>query len=252
MRLIERLSWLKTKLQDELFPALEENFTGVFTKKQQQLVSILEVVEIERQVQAPIYHWMGRTPKDRQAIARAFVAKAVYNFPTTRDLIEALHSMVNFRKICGYMEKQGIPSESTFSRAFKEFAGSELGEKVHKALLREHLSEQVIGHISKDSTAIEGNERPQNKGINIKAAKEQGTKGQEKKKRGRPKKGEVRTESKQESRIQRQEKQTAEEALKELPTYCDIGCKKNAKGYTETWIGYKFHIHRESGVRLTY
>lgn len=252
MHLIERLSWLKTKIQDELFPALEESFTGVFTKKQQQLVSILEAAEIERHVQSPIYHWMGRTPKDRQAIARAFTAKAVYNFPTTRDLIEALHSMVNLRKICGYMKKQEIPSESTFSRAFKEFADSELGEKVHKALLREYLSEQLIGHISKDSTAIEGNERPQKKEIDIKAAKGKETKGQQKKKRGRPKKGEVRTESKQESRIQRQEKQTAIEALKELPTYCDIGCKKNAKGYIETWIGYKFHIDTaDSGLPIT-
>ncbi|MBT9163173.1 MAG: hypothetical protein DDT24_00077 [Chloroflexi bacterium] len=78
------------------------------------------------------------------------------------------------------------------SRAFKEFADSDLGEKVHKALCEDHLSEELIGHISKDSTAIEGNERPQKEEIDIRAAKEQGTKEQEKKKRGRPKKGEIR------------------------------------------------------------
>ena len=163
MNIRERLSWLKTKIQEELFPGLEESFTGVFTKKQQQLVSILEVIEIEQYISDPNYQWMGRKPKDRQAIARAFVAKAVYRFPTTADLIEGLHSMVNLRKICGYMKKQEIPSESTFSRAFNEFAKRELGDKVHQALVKEHLSEEIIGHISKDSTAIVGNEKPDKK-----------------------------------------------------------------------------------------
>ena len=30
--------------------------------------------------------------------------------------------------------------------------------------------------------------------------------------------------------------------LAELPTACDVGSKKNSKGYKETWIGYKLHI----------
>lgn len=257
MQLIERLSWLKAKIQEELFPHLKECLNDPITEKQKRLVMILEVVEIERHIKGSWYQWMGRPLEDRQAIGRAFVAKSVYNHFTTRALIEALQGMPNLRRICGFQKKADIPSEATFSRAFKEFADSELGEKVHNALLREHLSEQLIGHVSKDSTAIEGNERPQNKGIDIKAAKEQGTKEQDKKKRGRPKKGEVkkgevRTESKQESRIQRQEKQTAVEALRELPTWCDIGCKKNAQGHTEIWRGYKFHIDTtDSGLPIT-
>jgi hypothetical protein len=30
--------------------------------------------------------------------------------------------------------------------------------------------------------------------------------------------------------------------LADLPTACDLGCKKNSKGYKETWTGYKLHI----------
>jgi len=30
-------------------------------------------------------------------------------------------------------------------------------------------------------------------------------------------------------------------ALAELPVHCDVGTKKNSKGYRETWIGYKLH-----------
>lgn len=245
MNLIERLSWLKTKIQEELFPALEESFTGVFTKKQQQLVSILETIEIERYVSSPVYQWMGRKPKDRQAIARAFVAKAVYNFSTTRDLIEALHSMVNLRKICGYMKKQDIPSESTFSRAFEEFAKNQLGEKVHEALAGEYLREQIIGHISRDATAIEGNEKPakRDKAVAVKV---------ESKKKGRPKKGEIREDKEDVTRLMRQVGQTPEDAIKGLPTVCDVGCKKNAKGYKETWIGYKLHIDtNDCGLPIT-
>ena len=32
------------------------------------------------------------TPKHREEIARAFIAKSVYNIQTTRDLIDRLHS----------------------------------------------------------------------------------------------------------------------------------------------------------------
>ena len=27
-----------------------------------------------------------------------------------------------------------------------------------------------------------------------------------------------------------------------MPTACDVGSKKNSKGYKETWIGYKLHL----------
>ena len=30
--------------------------------------------------------------------------------------------------------------------------------------------------------------------------------------------------------------------LADLPTACDVGSKKNSKGYKETWIGYKLHL----------
>jgi len=163
MNVRETISWLKTKIQEDLFPHLRKCFEDPITEKQKQLIAILEIVQVERHIMSHLYQWMGRPLEDRHAIARAFVSKAVYNYPTTRALIEALHTMPNLRMICGFVKKSDIPSESTFSRAFGEFAKSELGDKVHKALVKEHLSEELIGHISKDSTAIEGNERPKKK-----------------------------------------------------------------------------------------
>ncbi|MBM4140235.1 MAG: transposase [Nitrospira sp.] len=215
------------------------------TEKQKRLIMILETVEVERYVTSHLYQWMGRPLEDRHAIARAFVAKAVYNYPTTKALIESLHTMPNLRMICGFVKKSDIPSEATFSRAFGEFTESELGDKVHKALIEEHLSEELIGHISRDSTAIEGNERPKKE----KEEKKERKAGP--KKKGRPKRKEVR-EDKEDSRIKIQVNQTPSEALRSIPKFCDVGCKVNAQGYKETWIGYKFHVDvTDSGFPIT-
>jgi len=269
MNLRDKISWLKDKIQVDLFPHLRECFSDPMTEKQKQLIMILEMVEIERYVNSPEYQWMGRKLKDRYAIARAFVAKSVYNYGTTRALIEALHTMPNLRRICGFgginftvihegssldgkplsvVKKNGrFPSEATFSRAFSEFAGSRLGDRVHEALVREHLSEELIGHISRDSTAIEGNERPAEK-----AAKVIEDNKEEQKKRGRPMKGEIRVKRKEETRLDVQVNQTPAEALKDIPTMCAVGCKTNAKGYKEKWIGYKLHVDtNDSGLPIT-
>ena len=182
MRLRETISWLKTRVQDNLFPHLKECFNDPLTQIQKDLVTSLEIIEIEKHVSSPSYHWMGRTPEDRRPIARAFVAKAVYDLPTTRMLVEMLHTMPNLRMICGFIRKGAIPSEATFSRAFAEFACDDLGRKVHDALVEEHLSAQLIGHIARDATAIVGNEKP------LKREKKE----KPPQKRGRPKKGETR------------------------------------------------------------
>lgn len=252
----ETISWLKTKVQDDLFPFLQTCFTDPMTDKQKQLITILEIVQVENYVKTPELQWMGRRLVERYAIARAFVAKAVYRFPTTRALIEGLNTMPNLRSISGFsgsgfrtvtkariengkriverVQESTLPSEATFSRAFAEFAASELGERVLNALVSLHLSDQLIGHVSRDSTAINGNEKP------VKMRKEEKPEAQEPKKKGRPKKGEVR--KKKETRLDRQVGQTAAAALQELPTGCTVGAKKNSQGYKETWIGYKLHV----------
>jgi len=89
----------------------------------------------------------------------------------------------------------------------------------------------LVGHISRDATAIEGREKPTAKPKPPKPAP---------RKKGRPRRGEVR-EPKPETRLERQCRQSAQEALAELPVYCDVGTKKNSKGYQESWIGYKVH-----------
>ena len=115
------------------------------------------------------------------------------------------------------MARADIPSEATFSRTFAEFAKQELGDRVHQALVEQRLKPELVGHISRDATAIEGREKPLAKPPTSKAAP---------RKRGRPRRGEVR-EPKVKTRLERQCTQSATEALAELPVHCDVGTKKN-------------------------
>jgi len=221
-------------------PRLKECFNDPLTQIQKDLVMSLEVIEIEKYVCSGSYHWMGRTPEDRRPIARAFVAKAVYDLPTTRMLVDMLHTMPNLRMICGFLSRNDILSESTFSRAFAESSRDDLGRKVHDALVKGHLSDQLIGHIARDATAIRGNEKPVRKEKKEKAPE----------KRGRPKKGEVRV--KDESRLFHRVNQSPTEALHSVPTQCDVGSKTNAQGYRETWRGYKLHVDTtDSGLPVS-
>jgi hypothetical protein len=48
MKLWEKISWLLGRLQQGLFPHLEECWEQPLTEKEQRLVTILELVEIEK------------------------------------------------------------------------------------------------------------------------------------------------------------------------------------------------------------
>src|SRR5512146_1942195 len=102
MKLGEAISWIMGTLQRSLFPKLEECWQTPLTEKEQQLVTILELIQIEKFVPRRARDQrMGRKVKEREAIARSFVAKAVYGFAHTRRLLEALRATPSLRRICG-------------------------------------------------------------------------------------------------------------------------------------------------------
>ena len=57
--------------------------------KEQKLVKILDFAQIEKSITVIS---ITNTPKDREEIARSFIARSVYNIQTTRDLIDRLHN----------------------------------------------------------------------------------------------------------------------------------------------------------------
>jgi transposase len=233
-KLRDTLSQTWLTIQSSLFPWLSEEL-GPLTEKQQELVTTLEVVRIEEFIYSS-RGFPGRPPQDRTAIARAFVAKTIYNMPTTRALLDRLETDSALRRICGWERKNDVPDEWTFSRAFTEFSKSRLPERVHEAFIKKCYAGELVGHNARDSTAIEAREKPLKKKPNQKIAA----------KRGRPKQGEERI--KPLTRIERQASGMGlADMLNGLPTACDVGTKKNSKGYKVSWIGYKLHMDVADG-----
>lgn len=95
--------------------------------------------------------------------SRACVAKAVFNLQTTRALLDRLRADIVLRRLCGWETAAGVPDESVCSRSFAEFAQSQWAQRVHAALIERTQGERLIGHISRDATAIEAPEKPQPK-----------------------------------------------------------------------------------------
>ncbi len=226
----EKLSQHWSKIQSNLFPWLNEEL-GPLGNNHLKLVTLLELLRIEEHVSEKYSRSVGRPQEERKSIARAFVAKAVFNLPTTRALLDRLDFDLRLRRICGWERRNDIPSESTFSRAFAEFASTELGTRVHGALVEKVYEQQSVCHVSRDSTQVEGREKPKRKE----------KKGKKLKKRGRPCKGEEVSE-KPARRLNLQPSMRLEEMLADLPKDCAIGTKRNSKGYKQTWTGYKLHM----------
>ena len=235
MSLREMLSDYWYAFQQELFPRLESEL-GPMGERYELFVAVLELVRVEALL--PYFRGqVGRPEEDRAALARAFIAKAVFDVPTTRGLIERLEVDGRLCRLCGWSGAGRLPSEATFSRAFSEFAESRLANRLHETMIARTMDGHLIEHISRDATAIEAREKP--------APKPKAAKPKRRRKRGRPRKGEE--QAKEPSRLERQLTMSLPQMLADLPRACDVGSKRNAKGHTTSWIGYKLHVDTADG-----
>ena len=157
----EMLSDYWFAFQQELFPRLESEL-GPMGERYELFVAVLELVRVEALL--PYFRGqVGRPEEDRAALARAFIAKAVFDIPTTRALIERLEVDGRLRRLCGWSGGGRLASEATFSRAFSEFAESGLASRLHETLIARTMDGHLVEHISRDATAIEAREKPQPK-----------------------------------------------------------------------------------------
>ena len=237
--LLETLAQYGSILQDWLFPRLEEEL-GPLSEKHQQLVKVLGLLEIDRWIPSRRGR-VGRPQRDRRAVARAFVAKAVCNFGTTRALRDHLRTDAALRRICGWENVRRVPDESVFSRAFAAFAETELPQQVHAALIVKTQAERLIGHVSRDSTAIAVRERPVKPTETAAESREKAARAEASSKHPRSK------QPRKQTRTERQVIMTLPAMLAELPRHCAIGCKTNSHGRKETWRGYKMHLDVADG-----
>jgi hypothetical protein len=231
----ERLTQFGLLWQSELFERLEEE-VGRLGQSAKLLVAVASMIQLERFLPAT-YGWRGRPAKDRHGLALAFIAKAAYGLNTTRQVIERLQTDRQLRCLCGWREAKHIPHESTFSRAFAEFSLSELPERLHAALIQDTQKDRLIGHIARDSTAIEARERYPDP-MPEPAARTPAKKGP-KAKRGTPRAPR--------SRIEAQRQMPLPAILNDLNHHCSLGVKKSSKGHQNYWRGYKLHLDVADG-----
>jgi hypothetical protein len=225
------LSGLWDSIQRVLIPFIEEN-TGPLTAKEAEFVRAAELSGLARHM-AP-YRWqcVGRPPHSRRSLALAFLAKAVWNLPTTRALLDLLLSCPSLRRLCGWGPASDVPSEATFSRVFALFARDGLPGRVHGAMVAAAMDGRIIGHVSIDSTEIDGRERAERKPRRAKP--------KERQKPG-PKKGQKRG-ARLPKRLELQAGRRLEENLRDLPGSCDRGVKRGSRGFNRSWDGYKLHM----------
>jgi len=222
-------------IENTLFPAIKETLrVEELSSKESKLIRILDFAEIEKNITVVS---ITNTKKDREQIARAFVAKSVYNFQTTRDLIDRLRIDRSLRIICGWRYKKDIPSEATFSRAFGELSEMHVAQKTQEKFVSEYLSKKTFFYNATDATKIPLRQKP------IKVEKET----PKPKKRGRPKKGETREPITPSILKQQKEMKTVDKMLECVSRTCGVGVKQNSKGNREVWIGGKLHISAVDG-----
>jgi len=107
LTLRQQLTQFSHVMQADLFPVLEQEI-GVLDSVTKRLIATLELVPLARFV--PSGHgWVGPPPKDRLALASAFVAKAVYGFTTTRQLLGQILRDDQLRMICGWPTVRHVP-----------------------------------------------------------------------------------------------------------------------------------------------
>jgi hypothetical protein len=228
---LRRLSQLWNAMQTCLFPVLEDEL-GALDEKHTRFVAVCETLAPQEHMRAYLWVGNGCPPKSRLALCQAFIAKAVWGFPTTRDLMDAIRHRPALRRLCGWESLCQVPSEATFSRAFAAFAQDALAQRIQETLIKARYGDKIAGHVSRDATAIH--------------AREKGTPKPEPEpkvpqKRGRPRHGESRPLAPP-TRMEQQLERDLETNVAELPMVCNWGTKKDSKGKKQTWRGYKLHL----------
>jgi hypothetical protein len=197
----------------------------------------------------------GCPPSDRLALCKAYIAKAVWDFATTRDLIEAIRHRPALRRLCGWESLGEVPPACAAMRRGRQVGGDLLArlrpacaaarqagafardgrpQQIHEAMLKTHYRDKLAGHVSRDATAIHARE----KGAVKPKANPDPKRGQ----RGRQRKDEPPSPPPDPTRLQRQLQRDLKTNLADLPTLCDWGCKKNSQSKVECWRGYKLHL----------
>ena len=133
MSLREMLSDYWYAFQQELFPRLEGEL-GPMGERYELFVAVLELVRVEALLRY-FRGQVGRPEEDRAALARAFIAKAVFDIPTTRGLIERLEVDGRLGGCAAGAVPAGFRARRRFRGPFPSLPMSRLASRLHETLI---------------------------------------------------------------------------------------------------------------------
>ena len=170
-------------LQRRLFPALEAEL-GTLSALDQQFCKVFSLTDLDRFARR--YEWCGNgAPPCPRTWRRTLSLPSMSSSSPHRCAAGRAQVPPLLRQLCGWDSADEVPSEPTFSRAFAQFADDQLPQQTHEQMAKTHAGPKLVGHVSRDATAIKAPERP--------AAKPAPSAPAAPRKHGRPKsKGEVR------------------------------------------------------------
>lgn len=108
-------------METYLFPLLEEELCEL-TAKMKEFLRIVEMIKPSRFITSTLrWSGLGRPMKDREKMLRAFFLKAVYDFPTTKGLIENLKTNPSLRRLCRLGISRRSPLRSDIFKSVRNF-----------------------------------------------------------------------------------------------------------------------------------
>ena len=144
-------------LESSLFPILKEELRlEELSHKEQKLIKILDFAQIEKNITVVS---ITNTPKHREEIARAFIAKSVYNIQTTRDLIDRLKNDRTLRVLCGWRYKT-IFQVSLNLVEYLKLSELKIAQKTHEQFVKGVSKRYTLFYNASDATKIPLREKP--------------------------------------------------------------------------------------------
>ena len=220
-------NWLT--IQPSLFNFIEDE-VGELDENQRLFVRLAESVELGRI--AAKYGWRGngRRPSSRLAMFKLLLVKYVWNFPTTKDALAEVRRAPSMRRLCGWESQSDIPSDSTMSRAFGDFAADGTASSLFADFVKKVTKGRLVIHRSIDSTEIDARKRAATRDEKAAAAELAAIRAA------------VDAGAADCNAPALQKDRDPGTNLSLLPTPCDWGCKRNSKGKTQSWRGCKLHV----------
>lgn len=217
---------------------LQDSFEEYLNEEQRSFLALLRVFEASLPYDE-IHQLRGRPAYQARPFIRAFLAMSFFRIPTMENLRRRLEADPNLRMLCGFTH---VPSLATFSRRLSGYSNSTILSDLLDDIIHTYVTGKRIEYICRDSTAIAARETAINTKSGIKP---------EVKKRGRPRKDEVRPEKKQ-TNIEKQITQESDKSLSDMNKSCAWGVKKNSQGNMSYWKGYKLHLDvTDLGIPVT-